>query len=233
MLRISRVIAFPVFYACFEIGKTNYEWENKLKIKLKLWYEAHEEYRRAVKMVSKSQSDKMSKAGESASGILFNPSSPQKLIQTVQHVKSSYSGINRAIVDDLIRQTQQSVKSSIVSHDAINCSISDEDYNALDNINTSIEDREEILQRHVGLKSSYKSFLISMASAKENAARADMLEALESKPYTFITDNDDTYLLNTKYMFGIGVLGCILSGSFLLVGERAVIVRAIRALLSM
>lgn len=232
MLRILRGISFPASLTCYTIGEKNYEWENSLKTKHKIWFNAHENYRRTVKMVSKTQSDKMNRAGESASEMLFNIASPQELIKSVQYVKASYSGINRAIVDDLIKETQQSLKSNLVSNDAMNRELSDEDYNALDNKNTSIEDREIILQRHVGLKNSYKSFLISMASSKENDARDDMIQTLQSKPFTFITDDNDLYLFNTRYMFVCGVVGSILSGSFIIIGERVAFAKMLKALLS-
>ncbi len=101
------------------------------------WFDAREEYGRAVKLASNEQADKMNIASstEVEAGLYF-----------------------------LLVRMKQAKSSKVLPHSASNSSITEDDLGAFDDSTTSVEDRKHIIQKHVG---KHKSSDIAMASSKE------------------------------------------------------------------
>ncbi len=201
MLRV--LSSLPVSVGCYYVAENNYEWERQLDYRH--WYYAHEEYRRALKLLSKLQANQMSLATKDVEENLYRFDSPQLLIRAVTDVRSSYSGINTEMAQDT--HTNQAVTSKSLPHSAMGEAETlklDDVLSAL-NTDTTVEDRVEIVRLHVGLKHEYQAFAIAMASSKEAMARDKMLTTLHEKPFTLITDDEKWYMWNTRYLFWISL----------------------------
>lgn len=184
----------PLSVGCYFIANKNDQWERKLQQQYREWYNAHEEYRRAVKMVSKQQSDSMSLAAKNVEEGFYRIDNPRMLVKAVKNVASSYRGVNNphgavTSLDDVLKEMHSEV---------------------------SVEDREDIICLHFGLKHQYKSFAIAIASSKEATARDKLLTALRDKPFTLITDDEEWYLPNTRYLYWLSFISG-LGGATLLV----------------
>ena len=216
MAAFIRRSSIPFSIGCYYVAECNSKWEKQLQDDYRNWFGAHEAYRRAVKLISKVQADKMNLVGQDVEDKLYKIDSPVRVISAVKKVKASYSGINRAMVMDLLTQTDQAAKSNIAPFEVT----SEDEYNVFINSATSVEDRESILKLHLGLKHQYGAFAIAMASSKEAIASDKMLTTLHEKPFTLLTDNEKHYLWNTRCLFWLSLISCIGGGSWLLLAER-------------
>ena len=225
LARYGRMVFFAGSISCVGIAEHNSNWERKLRNQYRKWYEAHEDYRRAVKLVSEVQSDKMKKASQAAYDNLCMPTSIKSIMNDLKNIDSSYQDVNIQIVKDAIASYQQETKSNFPCHHA-----KSEDINKLNKNSTSVEERDIIIQ-DLGLKNTYKSFAIAMASSREATARDNMLETLYNKPYTIIIDHEDYFLINTRYIFWLGFMLSFLSGTVILHAERDFFIRVARAIL--
>ena len=165
----------------------------------------------------------MNFAGKQAKDGIYTVQSAREIVRCVRSVKESYKGIHGELVEDMMTNMDQAVKSKLFPYSAMNGEIDDENFVALLDPNLDVEERNKILRRHVGLKNSYTTFLIAIASEKEATARNKMLTTLHNIPITCVFDIEDYYLFNTRYMFWFGVVGSCCSGAWVLATETAAI----------
>lgn len=230
----ARRCSLPFSIGCYFVASKNFEWERQLQKDYRQWFNAHEEYKRAVKLVSKVQADIMGLATKEVEEHLYKLDPPQ-LLKAVKDVKSSYRGINDELNDDVkdnLIRTKQATKSDILPHSAVSeiyASKLEEELNSL-GFNSTVEEREDLILLHVGMKHQYQSFAIAMASSKEAIARDRMLTTLHEKPYTLITDDEKWYLVNTRYLFWVSMLSGLGGATWILVGEKELLKQVVQAI---
>lgn len=212
-------------------ANSNLTWEKKMKEAYRSWAAAHEDYRGVIKTLSKTQSDKMNIAGRSLSGKMATVISPHEMIREVINVQRSYKGIHQALISDLMVETKRSTTSQVLPADVVNRSVDESDYLLFENPETSVEVREEILKKHTGLRNSYKTFAIALASQKESISRQALMAALDDRPITFLFTADSRYYWNTTGMFRFGVLGSGLSGIWIASSDSAAIMAILAKIL--
>jgi hypothetical protein len=205
--QILRPVSISLGLGLLYVADRNSAWQSKLSGEYREWYYSHEEYRRAVKLVSKTQSDRMKVAGRSVDSA-FSDLSPFQIVKEVEKVRTSYTGIVECIAIDSMHEVAASIGSNLLAVDVKN-EDGDSFARDLDKMSpaASIEEREDVLRQHAGLKSTYKTFVIAMASAKEAAAREKMLNTLTDPPHTLLRGNK--YFFNEYMWWG----GLCLSGA--------------------
>ena len=207
LVTLGRRLLFPTSLVCLYASEKNSDWENKLQQDYRQWRESHEEYQKAVKLVSKTQVDKLNICGKAASDELNTIMIPHEIVKKVRQVKESYESIYMAIVTDILTTYND------MSHDTLNSTNENDEFACLSSATVSIKEKEEFLKTQSGMKNSYKSYVIAYASAKEAIARDKMLDTLHTMPGTYLFTDDNKLIWNTNYMqiggFVLLAMACI------------------------
>lgn len=169
---------------CYYVADRNSKWEKQLKKEYSEWLSAHEEYRKYAHIDSKFR---------------YKIDSSGSFITAVKKVNNSYSDMNREIVMNLLKQGEN-YKWGRDDDKSLFSDLYEDDCIALNNPDTSVEERESILKTRFGLN-NYKAFKLAMASSKESTARDKLLSTFYEKPFTLLTEEEDSYLWNTRYLF--------------------------------
>lgn len=198
----------PISAASIYVAVVNYQWEQDLKENYRVWFQAQNEYNRAIDQMCKAKKRDSCVYAKDHHEYFYCIQSPQQVLHDVKSVRVNYFKELKSLMPP-----KESKDNSVSNQQKEE--LSEFDYITLANPETSVKEREKLYRTYFGLEQSYHTFSIAIASSLEAAARDRMLGTLEKQPLTYFSTDEKYHNWNTRYLFWFGTVSGTLALSYL------------------